>query len=145
MLRSPDGAIYNLDPATSRAALAPVIDLLGGTSTSVTADGDDTVQCDGNGNPINALRTLTLDLAGGAQITVPGADTPCDDSWDLNYGPHLMLLLLSSVQCPVRSRVRSRKREWASGWPKPRQQMDQAENEQNHRTPQPRGRQHQIR
>lgn len=91
MLRSSDGTICNLDPATSRAALAPVIDLLGGTITGVTVDGDDTIERDGNGNgnPINALGTLTLDFADGAQITVPAAATPYDDSWDLNYSPYL--------------------------------------------------------
>jgi hypothetical protein len=89
VLRSSDGTIYNLDPATSRAALAPVIDLLGGTITGVTVDGDDTVERDGNGNPINALGTLTLDFADGARITVPAADTPYDESWDLNRGPYL--------------------------------------------------------
>ncbi len=89
VLRSSDGTICNLDPATSRAALAPVIDLLGGTITGVTVDGDDTVERDGNGNPINALGTLTLDFADGAQITVPAAATPYDDSWNLNYGSYL--------------------------------------------------------
>jgi hypothetical protein len=89
VLRSSDGTIYNLDPATSRAGLAPVIDLLGGTITGVTVDGDDTVERDGNGNPINALGTLTLDFAGGARITVPAAATPYDESWDLNRGPYL--------------------------------------------------------
>jgi hypothetical protein len=89
VLRSSDGTICNLDPATSRAALAPVIDLLGGIITGVTVDGDDTVERDGNGNPINALGTLTLDFADGARITVPAAATPYDDSWDLNYGEYL--------------------------------------------------------
>ena len=89
MLRNSDGTTYNLDPATSRAALAPVIDLLGRTITDVTVDGDDTVERDGDGNPINALGTLTLDFADGAQITVPPAATPYDDSWDLNYGSYL--------------------------------------------------------
>jgi hypothetical protein len=88
VLRSSDGTIYNLDPATSRAALAPVIDLLGGTITGVTVDGDDTVERDGNGNPVNALGTLTLDFADGARITVPAAATPYDDSWNLNYGSY---------------------------------------------------------
>jgi hypothetical protein len=89
VLRSSDGTIYNLDPATSRAALAPVIDLLGGTITGVTVDGDDTVERDGNGNPINALGTLTLDFADGARITAPAAATPYDDSWNLDYGSYL--------------------------------------------------------
>jgi hypothetical protein len=89
VLRNSDGTTYNLDPATSRAALAPVIDLLGRTITDVTVDGDDTVERDGDGNPINALGTLTLDFADGAQITVPPAATPYDDSWDLNYGSYL--------------------------------------------------------
>ena len=66
-----------------------MIDLFGGTITGVTVDGNDTVEHDGNGNPINALGTLTLDFADGAQITVPAAATPYDDSWDLNYGPYL--------------------------------------------------------
>jgi hypothetical protein len=66
-----------------------VIDLLGGTITGVTVDGDETVERDGNGNPINALGTLTLDFADGTRITVPAAATPYDDSWDLNYGPYL--------------------------------------------------------
>ncbi|MCW2932360.1 MAG: hypothetical protein JWM19_3322 [Actinomycetia bacterium] len=89
VLRSSDGTIYNFDPQTSRTALAPVIDLFGGTITGVTVDGDDKVERDGNGNAINALGTLTLDFADGAQLTVPAAATPYDDSWDLNYGPYL--------------------------------------------------------
>jgi hypothetical protein len=89
VLHSSDGTIYNLDPATSRAALAPVIDLFQGTIIGVTVDGDDTVERDGNGNPINALGTLTLDFADGAQITVPAGATPYDDSWELNYGAYL--------------------------------------------------------
>jgi hypothetical protein len=89
VLRSSDGTTCHLDPATSRAALAPVIDLHGGTITGVTVDGDDTVERDGNGNPINTLGALTLDFADGAQITVPATATPYDDSWDLNYGPYL--------------------------------------------------------
>lgn len=89
VLRSPDGTIYHLDPATSRAALAPVIDLLGGTIAGVSVDGDDMVERDIAGNPVNALGTLTVDFADGAQITVPAAATPYDDSWDLNYGPYL--------------------------------------------------------
>jgi hypothetical protein len=88
-LRSSDGSIHNLDPQTSRTALAPVIDLFGGTITGVTVDGNDTIERDLNGNPINALGTLTLDFADGAQITVPAAATPYDDSWELNYGPYL--------------------------------------------------------
>jgi hypothetical protein len=89
VLRSSDGTICNLDPQTSRTALAPVIDLFGGTITGVTVDGDDKVERDGNGNAINALGTLTLDFADGDQLTVPAAATPYDDSWDLNYGPYL--------------------------------------------------------
>jgi hypothetical protein len=85
VLRSSDGTIRNLDPQTSRAALAPVIDLFGGTITGVTVDGNDTVEHDGNGNPVTALGALTLDFADGAQLTVPAAATPYDDSWDLNY------------------------------------------------------------
>ena len=88
VLRSSDGTIYNLDPATSRAGLAPVIDLLWGTITAVTVDGDDTIERDGNGNPVNALGTLTLDFADGARITVPAGATPYDDSWELNYGAY---------------------------------------------------------
>ena len=89
MLRSSDGTICNLDPATRRAALAPVIDLLGGTITGVTVDGDETVERDCNGNPINARGTLTIDFADGARITVPAAATPYDDPWGLSYGPYL--------------------------------------------------------
>ena len=81
-LRSRDGTIHNLDPETSRAALAPVIDLFTMTTTGVTVDGNEIVQCDGNGNPISARGTLTLDFADGAQLTVPPAPIP-DDSWDL--------------------------------------------------------------
>ena len=84
MLRSSDGKIYNLDPETSRAALAPVIDLFLGTITGVTVDGNDTVERDRNGNPITALGTLTVDFADGAQLTVPPAPIP-DDSWELLY------------------------------------------------------------
>lgn len=89
ILRRSDGTICHLDPATSGTALAPVIDLRQGTVTSVTVDGYDTVERDGNGNPINTLGTLTLDFADGSQITVPATATPYDDSWDLNYGPYL--------------------------------------------------------
>jgi hypothetical protein len=89
VLRSSGGAIYNLDPETSRAALAPVIDLFRGTITGVTVDGDDTIERDHNGNPVNALGTLTLDFADGAQITVPAGATPYDDSWELNHGAYL--------------------------------------------------------
>lgn len=89
VLRSCDGRIYDLDPVTSRAALAPVIDLLEATITGVTVDGDDTVERDGNGNPVNILGTLTVDFADGAQITVPAAGTPYDESWELYYGPYL--------------------------------------------------------
>ena len=85
VLRSFDGTIYNLDPATSRAALAPVIDLFLGTITGVTVDGNDTVERDRNGNPITALGTLTLDFADGAQLTVPPVPIP-GDSWELLYG-----------------------------------------------------------
>jgi hypothetical protein len=53
MLRA-DGTTHNLDPATSRSALGPVIHLLPSTVTGVTVDGDDTVESDVNGNPINA-------------------------------------------------------------------------------------------
>ena len=84
VLRSSDGTIYNLDPKTSRTALAPVIDLLLGTITGVTVDGNDTVERDTNGNPVNALGTLTLDFADGAKLTVPAVPIP-DESWDLNY------------------------------------------------------------
>jgi hypothetical protein len=89
ILRSCDGTISRLNPVTSRAALAPMIDLREGTITGVTVDGDDTVEHDGNGNPVNAPGTLTLDFAHGAQITVPAPATPHDDSWELNYGPYL--------------------------------------------------------
>ncbi len=86
MLRSSDGTIYNLVPQTSRAALAPVIDLFLGTITGVTVDGNDTIEYDGNGNPTTALGALTVDFADGAQITVPAAASPYDDSWELFYG-----------------------------------------------------------
>jgi hypothetical protein len=85
VLRSSDGTIRNLDPQTSRAALAPVIDLFGGTIAGVTVDGDDTLERDRNGNPVNILGALTLDFADGAQLTVPAGATPYDDSWELNY------------------------------------------------------------
>ena len=84
VLRSSDGSICNLGPATSRTALAPVIDLLQGTITGVTVDGDDIIERDPNGNPVNALGTLTLDFADGARLTVPPVPIP-DESWDLNY------------------------------------------------------------
>ncbi len=84
VLRSSDGTIRNLDPQTSRAALAPVIDLFTGRITGVTVDGNDMVERDRNGNPVTALGTLTLDFADGAQLTVPPVPVP-DDSWHLNY------------------------------------------------------------
>ncbi len=84
VLRSADGTTHRLDPEASRSALAPVIDLLGGTITGVSVDGDDTVEYDGNGNPVNALGTLTLDFADGAQLTVPPAPMPYD-SWLLGH------------------------------------------------------------
>ena len=84
VLRSRDGTTHNLDPETSRAALGPVIDLLLGTITGVAVDGNDTVEYDGNGNPITALGTLTLDFADGAQLTVPPAPIPYD-SWELSF------------------------------------------------------------
>jgi hypothetical protein len=76
VLRSSDGTIRNLDPQISRAALAPVIDLFGGTITGVTVDGNDTVERDGNGNPVTALGALTLDFADGARLTVPSVPCP---------------------------------------------------------------------
>ncbi len=88
VLRSSDGTIRNLDPQTSRAALAPVIDLFTGRITGVTVDGNDMVERDRNGNPVTELGTLTLDFADGAQLTVP----PVADSnhvrtaaWDGDY------------------------------------------------------------
>lgn len=84
MLRSSDGTIYNLDPKTSRTALAPVIDLRQGTITGVTVDGNDTIERDANGNPVNALGTLTLDFADGAKLTVPPVPIPYE-SWELYY------------------------------------------------------------
>jgi len=84
VLRSSDGTIRNLDPQTSRAALAPVIDLFGGTITGVTVDGNDTVERNGNGNPVTALGALTLDFADGARLAVPSVLAP-GDSWDINY------------------------------------------------------------
>jgi hypothetical protein len=89
VLRGSDGTIHSLDPQTSRTALAPVIDLYGGTITGVTVDGDDTVERDTNGNPVNALGTLTVDFADGAQLTVPAVADPYCESWDLNYGEYL--------------------------------------------------------
>jgi hypothetical protein len=82
VLRSRDGTIHDLDPETSRSALGPVIDLLLGTITAVTIDGNREVEYDRNGNPTTALGTLTLDFADGAQITVPPAPIPYD-SWDV--------------------------------------------------------------
>jgi hypothetical protein len=73
VLRSADGTTHHLDPETSRAALAPVIGLFQATITAVTIDGDDTIETDIAGNPVNALGTLTLDFADGAQLTVPQA------------------------------------------------------------------------
>lgn len=63
-----------------------MISLFGGTITGVTVDGDHTVDRDGNGNgnPINALGTLILDFADGAQLTVPPAPIP-DDSWLIEH------------------------------------------------------------
>lgn len=84
VLRSADGTIHNLDPQTSRAALAPVLDLFGGTITGVTVDGNDTVEHDGNGNPVTALGALILDFADGARLTVPPVPVP-DDSWEFDY------------------------------------------------------------
>jgi Family of unknown function (DUF6188) len=84
VLRSSDGTVRSLDPRTSRAALAPVIDLFGGMITGVTVDGNDTVGRDGNGNPVTALGALTLDFADGARLTVPSVPMP-GDSWDINY------------------------------------------------------------
>ena len=52
--------------------------------TGVTVDGNDTVERDRNGNPVTALGALTLDLADGAQLTVPPVPVP-GDSWDLSY------------------------------------------------------------
>lgn len=83
VLRSADGTTHNLDPETSRAALAPVIDLLEATITGVTVDGDDTLEYDSAGNPINALGTLILDFADGAQLTVP--PHPKYEPWLLDY------------------------------------------------------------
>jgi Family of unknown function (DUF6188) len=89
MLRSADGTTYNLDPRTSRSALAPVIDLRTGTVTGVTVDGNDTVERDIAGNPTNALGTLTVDFADGAQLTVPAIADPYQESWDLDYNDYL--------------------------------------------------------
>lgn len=83
VLRSADGTTHNLDPETSRAALAPVIDLLDTTITGVTVDGDDTLEYDSDGNPTNALGTLILDFADGAQLTVP--PHPKYEPWLLDY------------------------------------------------------------
>jgi hypothetical protein len=85
VLRSSDGTVHNLDPQTGRAGLAPVLDLFQGTITGVTVDGDDTVERDGNGNPVNVLGTLTVDFADGGRLTVPAGATPYDESWELHY------------------------------------------------------------
>jgi hypothetical protein len=114
VLRSADGTTYNLHPWTSRSALAPVIDLLEGTVAGVTIDGDDTVEHDIAGNPINALSTLTVDFSDGARLTVPPVEVPYQ-SWELNYGDYLTLLFLSragrawtrsEVLCIARAPVR---------------------------------------
>ena len=84
VLRGPDGTVRSLDPQTSRAAQAPVIDLFAGTITDVTVDGHDTAERDGNGNPVTALGALTPGFADGARLTVPPVPGP-DDSGELNY------------------------------------------------------------
>jgi hypothetical protein len=87
VLRSADGTTDHLDPETSRAALAPVIDLFDVTIAGVTVDGDETIEYDDNGNPVNALGTLTVDFANGARLTVPPAPVPYD-SWLLDFRDH---------------------------------------------------------
>ena len=76
VLRSRDGSIHELDPETSRAALAPVIDLFLATVTAVTVEG---------------RGTLTLDFADGAQLIVPPSDTY--ESWELSGDgtPHILV------------------------------------------------------
>jgi uncharacterized protein DUF6188 len=67
VLRSGDGSIHELNPETSRAALAPVIDLFLGTVTGVTVEG---------------CGTLTLDFTDGARLTVPPDESY--ESWELS-------------------------------------------------------------
>jgi hypothetical protein len=45
------------------------------------------------GNTVNALGTLTVDFADGAQPTVPAVADPYQESWDLDYSEYLTLLL----------------------------------------------------
>jgi hypothetical protein len=66
-LRSRDGSVYELDPGTSRSALAPVIDLSLATVASVSVGGHG---------------TLTLDFTDGEKLTVPPDETY--ESWALS-------------------------------------------------------------
>ena len=81
VLRSQDGILHKLDPETSRAALAPVIDLFTGTVAAVTVDGNEEAEYDHNGNVVAGVGTLTLDFADGAQLTVPPHDKY--EAWEL--------------------------------------------------------------
>jgi hypothetical protein len=66
-LRSRDGSVHELDPGTSRSALAPVIDLFLAAVANVSIEG---------------RGTLTLDFADGAKLTVPPNGTY--ESWALS-------------------------------------------------------------
>jgi hypothetical protein len=66
-LRSRDGSAHELDPGTSRSALAPVIDLFLAAVANVSIEG---------------RGTLTLDFADGAKLTVPPNETY--ESWALS-------------------------------------------------------------
>ena len=66
-LRSRDGTVHELDPGTSRSALAPVIDLFLATVASVSVEGHG---------------TLTLDFTDGEKLTVPPDETY--ESWELS-------------------------------------------------------------
>lgn len=67
VLRDAAGNCHELDPNTSRSALAPVIDLIFKSITGVT---------------VTDRGTLTLDFDHGAQLTV--SPDPRYDSWELH-------------------------------------------------------------
>jgi hypothetical protein len=67
VLRSRDGSIYELDPETSRSALAPVIDLLFVAVAHVSVEG---------------VGTLILDFTDGSTLTVPPHEAY--ESWELS-------------------------------------------------------------
>jgi Family of unknown function (DUF6188) len=67
VLRSRDSAVHELNPETSRSALAPVIDLFLATVADVTVEGHG---------------ALTLDFTDGAKLTVPPDEMY--ESWDLS-------------------------------------------------------------